>query len=202
MEYEVDKSLALISSCLEETKVNLQNGDASASDSLLTCLRVARMFFKEERLEPLVRELLGYSEQEAATAMQFFRTVDPEHDEQLWPSGAPAHRLIRGYRVPIFVALDQLSRQAKVEVGSDVIFCDMSASELEAVVERAERDKAPYLVMGFDEETHTVIIIKTQSVICVLNSVAMRVCTLIDELLLDLSQASSEATDGQSARAA
>jgi hypothetical protein len=204
MEHEIGKSSALISSCLEETKFNLQNGDVAASDAIIVCLRVSRMFFGDTRLEPMVRELLGYSASETTTAMEYLRNVDPDEDHRLWPGGPPNHRLLRGYRVPIFVALGQACKQERVGVNKDVLFCDLSAGELEAIVGRALADRTPYLVMGYEEETSTAFILKTAELSGVLTGLSERVCKFIDELLGDLAQAPNVPLCGgdQPARAA
>ncbi|HEY9772443.1 MAG TPA: hypothetical protein V6C81_01395 [Planktothrix sp.] len=188
MEHEIGKSSALISSCLEETKFNLQSGDVTPSDAIIVCLRVSRMFFGDTRLAPIARELLGYSESEALAAMSYFRKVDPDDDAVLWPSGPPSHRLLKGYRVPIFVALGQAANQERVAVKKDVLFCDLSAGELEAILERTNGDKTPYLVMGYEDNTSTAFILKTSDLVQLLKGLSERVCKFIDELLADLSR--------------
>jgi hypothetical protein len=195
MEYERDENIALLSSCLAETKANLKNGDILVSDAILTMLRVGRILFGETRLAPMVRELLGYSDSEAKTAVEYFRSTEAEEDS--FSNAFPLHRVMRGYRVPIFAVLGQLSTQSRVAVSKDLMFCDLSAREIENIVEDCLSSKAPYLVMGYEEDTTTVCMLRSSEMIQMLKCMAERVCKFIDELLEDVAAGKLTSGEGE-----
>ena len=60
---------ALISDFLFKTRAQLLGEQLSPSDAILPVVRVARLFFTDSRLQPMLRELLGYNQDQAQTAL-------------------------------------------------------------------------------------------------------------------------------------
>jgi hypothetical protein len=189
MEQNSPEPLRLVSDFLAQTKCELEEGRISASDAILGAMRVARIHFLDQRLAALRRELLGYSEEEAAIATQYIRAYG-KSDSLDWLQYAPSHRLIKGYAVPVLELLHKASSQIRLSVNTETRFCALSAAELESLKERAESTKTPHIVLDFDENENVAFVCTATELSGLLLQLSAYAATLIGYLLIELQDPS------------
>jgi hypothetical protein len=173
---------ALISDFLFKTRAQLLDEQLSPSDAILAVVRVARLFFTDTRLQPVLRELLGYNPDQAQTALDCAAADEPQIQR------VAKHRLISGFRVPLFVALNQASGTAKPKLTKEQWFCALSAGELEALLAKLRKTTTPYVVLDYNEDANSAFICKAADIFDLQSSIRACVAHHIDLLQMDLER--------------
>ena len=185
----------LISDFLSHTSADIASGKLKASEGLLSAVRIGRIFFTDARLQPLTRELLGYSEEDAAVATEAIkglaRWVHPTSDLCVQ---TPAHRTLRGFCLPLLTLIQEKS-EMRPSVRSEFRFCKLSISELELLVERADATNTPYLVVEYDENLNMAFICKTSDIKAMLQQIRQFVLECVQLLTRELQPDPAAADD-------
>jgi hypothetical protein len=173
---------AVISDFFFETRAQLLGGELSLSDAILSLVRVARMYFTDSRLQPILRELLGYNFDQAQTAIDCAAAEEPQLQK------AAKHRLIKGFRIPLFVALIQASGAARPDLSKEQWFCALSAGELEVLLAKLKKTPTPYVVLDYNEDANSAFICKVADLFELQASIRAYVARQIDLLQTDLER--------------
>jgi hypothetical protein len=173
---------SLISDFFFKTRAELLAGQRSPSDAMLALVRVARMFFTDSRLQPVLRELLGYNFEQARTAIGCAAADEPQLRR------TAKHRLISGFRVPLFVTLTQIVGTTKPQLTKEQWFCALSAGELEAMLAKLKRTATPYVVLDYNEDANSAFICKAADLFELQSSIRSFVARQIDLLQMDLER--------------
>jgi len=182
-----EKTSALISESLLSIRERLRSDQILASDAALKAIRLCRMLFSETRLAPITRELLGYSTEQAQVELELITLIEEDSNANPAKQCIARHRLISGFRLPLFVTLRQAQeRKARPNVTREQRFCGLTAMEIEAIATELAKSKAPYVVLeGFDDE-NGVFVCKSKDFKAMHQGLKKLIIGLIDVILFEL----------------
>ncbi len=99
----------------------------------------------------MTRELLGYSDEQATTEVEVIRLINASTETHTPLRSLAKHRLLHGYRMPLFVALKQARERSRPRVKREDWFCPLSAGEIEELLEQVSAAQAPYVVLDWSD---------------------------------------------------
>jgi hypothetical protein len=184
-------TVALISEFLSTLKEELEAQKIKPSDAALAAIRLGRVLFSDIRLAPITRELLGYSKEEADIELEL---IDLTREDG---TGAIAkcvarHRLVNGFRLPLFVTLHQAQMKLKPEVKREQTFCGLSATEIELLLEESIETKSPYTVLDYRNEQNGAFLCRVSDLKVMYEGMVGLISALIELLLTELDAESVE----------
>ncbi len=186
------RPMQLISTYLEQLKLQLQTNKISSSDAILGALRVCRRLLPEEQLICLTRELLGYTSKDAEDIKVRLAAADFPVVKKRPQLDSCIHRILPGYRLE--VGQDQLGLMFIGEPKSTAFFCEMGMVEIEELISDSLCQGHNYSAIDFDEGTNTVFICKTTSLVNLQEAVKRKICLFLDTLIKDLRVPDSQNT--------
>jgi len=176
----------MVSEFLAKLKTDLLCGQMKASDAALAASRLGRLFFTESHLAALTRELLGYSEEQSGAEIQVIKLIEECTETHTQLRSLARHRVLRGYRMPLFAALRQQRDQVRPRVKREDHFCSLSACEIEELVQQAESASAPYIVLDWSDTEEGVFICSTSGLRAMQDGMKELIVWCIDLLIKQL----------------
>lgn len=196
MDSHSEQPRPLISETLLQIKADLLCGEILASDAALTASRISRIFFTDNHLLPLRRELLGYSEEQTDAELEVIDLIS-KFGADINVKTIARHRLLRGFRMPLFLALKQARDKTRPEVKREEWFCPLSAVEIENIIRKLDATDASYVVLEAYGDGEGAFVCKTAEVRALYKGMSELIAFFIDVLLRQLKGKSAEAISGQ-----
>jgi hypothetical protein len=178
----------LISEFLAKLKTALLCGTIKPSDAALAATRVGRLFFTDTHLAAMTRELLGYSHEQASAEVEVIKLIAESTEIHTPLRSLAKHRLLHGYRMPLFVALKQARARTRPRVKREDWFCPLSACEIEALIEQVSAAQAPYVVLDWSDGENGVFISSGRNLRDLHEGMKDLIAWCIDLLIRQLSQ--------------
>jgi hypothetical protein len=178
-------TVSLISEFLSTLKEELGSEKIKPSDAALAAIRLGRVLFSDIRLAPITHELLGYSKEESDIELELIDLIREDGNEAMATCVA-RHRLINGFRLPLFVTLHQAQTKLRPEVKREQIFCGLSATEIELLLEESEETKSPYTVLDYRNEQNGAFLCRVTDLKLMYNGMISVISGLIDLLITEL----------------
>jgi hypothetical protein len=185
----------LISEFLHKLKAELLCDRMNPSDAALAAARMGRLFFTESHLGVLSRELLGYSEDQAEAEMEVIRMIDSAKGPHTTLRSLARHRLVAGFRMPLFVALRQAREGSLPRVKHEQWFCGLSASEIEDLLRQLETSGAPYIVLDWSNNENGLFICSVNRLRALRDGMKDLIVWCIDLLIKQLRQLDSDSLE-------
>jgi uncharacterized protein (DUF2267 family) len=182
----------LISAYLEQLKKQLETNKISCSDTILKALRVCRRLLPEEQLECLTNELMGYSGKQVEEMRVRFTSPDSPVAKKRSQLDSAIHRVLPGFRLK--VGEDHQGLTFMGEPKTSTFFCEIGILEIEELIADSVSKAHTYTAVDFDEESNTVFVCKTKSLLNLKDAVRKKICQFLETLIRDLRGSVSEST--------
>jgi hypothetical protein len=191
MDTNLEQPRPLISEALAHIKAELLCGRMAASDAALSASRISRIFFTDNHLLPLRRELLGYTQEQMEAELEVIALIS-KYGADINVRTLARHRLLRGFRMPLFLAMRRARDKVRPQVKREEWFCPLSAVEIENLLLKLESTDASYVVLESTGDYDGAFVCKTAELRQLYKGMSELIAFFIDVLLRQLQQLPSE----------
>jgi len=174
---------ALLTECLKELSAKLDSRDILLSDAILRALKVLRIFYGNEKLQFLNRELLGYLQEEMAAI-----EASKKRKEEMLSSEeqSVAYRYLTGFWVDEAILRRGVRAIACLHTQRTSLFCNYGVGEIEQLIARLHCDDQNYVGIKLSESSSRVFLCRASQIYRLYSSIRHQVKLRIDQLIAEL----------------